>query len=418
MQGSTGETLSIFNPSDDTLLTDSVSVAGETDINKAVEAAQAAFLPWKDTSAAVRGAKMLGFAELLSENMDRIADLESRAMGQPVTVAKKMITGAVGLWRYYASLAGKVPGDSYPPDGDNTYKLVQYEPLGVCSGICAWNSSHILAAWKIAPAVAAGNTFILKSSEKSPLALAQYGELFNKAGFPPGVVNIVAGAGKTGALLASHMGIAKIAFTGSAAAGRAIQVAAAQPNFKKVTLELGGKSPALIFDDADIANAVFHCSENFLRNSGQICFGASRVLVHESIAAEFFAGIKAAFEKAAKTMGHASLTDTKLGPVADKKQFDRIMGFIKGSSAQNVQVLAGGERFGVKGAFVQPTVLLTPDPQSDAYKDEIFGPVLCVRTFKDEEEAISLANDTPYGLGCKLPPHSMILSPTTFAVVF
>lgn len=321
-------------------------------------------------------------------------------MGQPVSLAKKMILGPVALWRYYAGFAGKVAGESYPPDGeDGTYKIVSYEPLGVCAGICAWNGSHVLAAWKLAPAMAAGNTFILKSSEKSPIALAQYGELFNEAGFPPGVINILTGDGKVGALLASHMEIRKIAFTGSAAAGRVVQIAAAKSNLKRVTLELGGKSPAIIFDDADIDNAVLHSSDSFLRNSGQICFAASRVLVQEGIAPDFIKAVKTAFENAQKKMGDPSLEDTAFGPLADQKQFDRVMQFLKDGKAEGVEILTGGERLGDKGTFVQPTVLLNPDLKSKVYTDEIFGPVISVRTFTTEDEAIKLANDTEYGLG-------------------
>lgn len=346
---------------------------------------------------------MLKFADILEKNVDKLAHLESSAMGQPISVAKRMIMGPVALWRYYAGYAGKVGGESYPPDEDGTYKIVQYEPLGVCSGICAWNGSHVLAAWKMAPAMAAGNTFVLKSSEKSPIALAQYGDLLNEAGFPPGVINMLTGDGKVGALLASHMDIAKIAFTGSAAAGRAVQVAAAKSNLKRVTLELGGKSPALIFDDADIPNAVLHSSDSFLRNSGQICFAASRVLVQESIAPAFIKQVKVAFDDAAKKMGDPSLPDTAFGPLADKKQFERVMGFLKDGKAEGIEVLSGGERIGEKGTYVQPTVLLNPDLKSKLYTDEIFGPVISVRTFKDEEDAIRLANDTTYGLGCEFP---------------
>lgn len=186
------------------------------------------------------------FADLLEKNVDKLAKLESSAMGQPITTAKAMIKGPAALWRYYAGYAGKVAGESFPPDEDGTYKIVQYEPYGVCAGICAWNGTHVLAAWKMAPAMAAGNTFILKTSEKSPLAACAYGDLLNEAGFPPGVINIVTGAGPVGSLLASHMDISKIAFTGSAPAGRAVLQAAAKSNMKVVTLELGGKSWVLI----------------------------------------------------------------------------------------------------------------------------------------------------------------------------
>lgn len=399
MPSSTGETLTIYSPNDDSLVTDKIQVAGEADVDNAVKAAKAALPAWKATAGAKRAAIMNKFADLLEQNIDKLAHLESSAMGQPVTVSKRMLAGPIALWRYYAGYAGKVGGESFPPDEDGTYKIVQYEPLGVCAGICAWNGSHVLAAWKMAPAMAAGNTFILKSSEKSPIALAQYGDLLNEAGFPPGVINMLTGDGKVGSLLASHMDIAKIAFTGSAAAGRAVQIAAAKSNLKKVTLELGGKSPGIIFEDADIPNAVFHSSESFLRNSGQICFAASRVLVQESIAPEFIKQVKIAFEKAADSMGDPSLAETKFGPLADKKQFDRVMGFLDDAKKEGIEVGAGGGRKGDKGTFVQPTVLVNPGLKSKVYTDEIFGPVISVRTFKDEEEAIKLANDTSYGLG-------------------
>lgn len=247
--------------------------------------------------------------------------------------------------------------------------------------------------------MATGNTFILKSSEKSPLATCAYGDLINEAGFPPGVINVITGAGLVGSLLAHHMDIAKIAFTGSAVAGRAVMAAAAKSNLKHVSLELGGKSPALIFDDADLDNAVEHSSTSFLRNSGQICFAASRVLVQDSIAPQFIEKIKEAFTAAAEKMGDPSLAETAFGPLADKKQFERVMSFLTGARAEGVQVLVGGERHGSKGTFVQPTVFLNPDVKSKVYTDEIFGPAISIKTFSTEEEAIALANDTTYGLG-------------------
>ena len=226
-----------------------------------------------------------------------------------------------------------------------------------------------------------------------------YGDLIKEAGFPPGVINIITGAGAVGSLLASHMQIAKIAFTGSAAAGRAVLVAAAKSNMKQVSLELGGKSPALIFEDADLDNAVFHNSTSFLRNSGQICFASSRVLVHEAVAPAFVERIKVAWEEATKKMGDTTLAETAFGPLADTKQFERVMGFLEGAKKEGIQVLTGGERLGDKGQFVMPTILLNPDVKSRVYTEEIFGPVISIRTFKTEDEAIALANDTTYGLG-------------------
>ena len=195
------------------------------------------------------------------------------------------------------------------------------------------------------------------------------------------------------------MQIAKIAFTGSAAGGKAVMAAAAKSNLKHVSLELGGKSPSILFDDCDIDNAVQHNSESFLRNSGQICFAASRVLVQESIAGDFIKALKSAFENAAQKMGDPSAAETLYGPLADKKQFDRVMQFLDDGKREGVEVLVGGERQGDKGTFVLPTVFLNPDVKSRVYSDEIFGPVISVKTFKTEDEAIALANDTSYGLG-------------------
>ena len=344
---------------------------------------------------------MLKFADLLETHAERLGKLESICMGQPVSVATLFAQGPPGVWRYYAGFAGKIAGESYPPEGDGSYTIVAYEPLGVCSGIAAWNSTYTLAAWKMAPALAAGNTFVFKSSEKAPLGALAYGDLIKEAGFPPGVINLVTGAGPVGSMLASHMDIAKIAFTGSAAVGRAVQIAAAKSNLKHVSLELGGKSPALIFDDADLDNAILHNSEGFLRNSGQICFASSRVLVQEGIAPKFIEGVKRAFEDASKKMGDTSLKETAFGPLADKKQFERVMGFLKDGKAEGIEVLTGGDALGDKGAFVQPTILLNPDVKSRVFTDEIFGPVIAIKTFKTEEEALQLANDTTYGLGCK-----------------
>ena len=399
---STSETLTIYNPSTDELVTDKVQVASEQDVDAAVAAAKKAFPQWCTLPGSKRTAIMLKFATLLESHAHSIAALECAAMGQPITLATYIVRTAAAIWTYYAGYAGKIKGESYPPDADGMYKIVEYVPLGVCAGICAWNGTHAIAAWKMAAALAVGNTFVLKTSEKSPLGAAAYGELIREAGFPPGVVNIVAGDGKVGAMLAGHMQIAKIAFTGSATSGRAVCIAAAKSNLKHVSLELGGKSPALIFEDADIENAVVHNSASFLLNSGQICYAASRVLVQESIAPKFIDAVKKSFEAAANKMGDPTLQETAFGPLADKKQFERVMGFLSDGKQEGVQVLVGGERMGDKGAFVQPTVLLNPDSKSKVYTDEIFGPVISIKTFKTEEEAIHMANDTTYGLGCEI----------------
>ncbi|KAF2208415.1 hypothetical protein CERZMDRAFT_101482 [Cercospora zeae-maydis SCOH1-5] len=399
VDSSSSERLSVYNPDTEDLVTDQIQVAAPQDVDNAVAAAKKAFPKWRTTATAARRTMMLKFADLLEAESEELARLESICMGQPLTLAKAFVDGAVEYWRYYAGFCGKVAGESFPPDEDGTYKIVQYEPLGVCAGINAWNGTHILAAWKMAPAIATGNTFVVKASEKSPLALARYGNLLNKAGIPAGVINIVSGGGSVGALLASHMEVSKIAFTGSAAAGRAVAVAAAKSNFKKVSLELGGKSPALVFDDADLDNAVQQNSANFLLNSGQICFAATRVLVQENIAPKFIEAIKVAFEKAADSMGDPSKAETAYGPLADEQQFNRVMGMLDDARANGVEYLTGGVRKGVSGRFVQPTIILNPDVNAKVFTDEIFGPVIALKTFKTEEEGIALANNTSYGLG-------------------
>jgi aldehyde dehydrogenase (NAD+) len=254
---------------------------------------------------------------------------------------------------------------------------------------------------QVAPAVAAGNTFIFKSSEKSPLAVLYLGELFRQAGFPPGVVNLISGGGKVGSLLASHMDIAKISFTGSGASGRLVQIAAAESNLKHVSLELGGKSPAIIFDDANIENAVVHNSHGFLLNSGQVCFAGSRILVQRSIAPRFIEALKDAFISSSKKMDDPASEATVFGPLADKAQYDRVMGFLEGAKQDGIEVLTGGVRKGERGQFVEPTILMNPDTNNRVYTDEIFGPVVTVKTFETEEEAVEMANSTTYGLGGK-----------------
>ncbi|KAL2414735.1 Aldehyde dehydrogenase [Exophiala dermatitidis] len=399
VSSSTNETLSVVNPYDKKVVAE-MQCASETDVNNAVHAAARAFPAWKATSGSQRTAMMNKLADLIEENIEKLAKLESLSMGQPVSTAKRFIAGSFSLWRYYAGYAGKVTGDTFPVE-DGMYKIVKYEPLGVCAGICAWNASHLLAAWKLAPAVAAGNTCVIKSSEKSPLSLAQYGKLLNLAGFPAGVINILTGDGRVGAQLASHMDIAKISFTGSIATGRAVQIAAAKSNLKKVTLELGGKSPAIVFADADIENAVHNTSIGFLRNSGQVCVAASRILVQEDIFQKFAERLKEAYLAAATQMGDPSLDETEYGPLADEKQHQNVLRFLEDSKKEGIQVLAGDEARTSKAdnSFVYPTVLFKPHLNSSAYTQEIFGPVVCLNSFKDEEEAVMLANNTPYGLG-------------------
>ncbi|OAL44487.1 aldehyde dehydrogenase [Pyrenochaeta sp. DS3sAY3a] len=391
---------SLFNPVDDSLVTDKVHLAGPEDVETAVLAAEHAFRKgeWSSFTGAQRALCLNKFAALAEANAPRLAQIESIATGRPVAGIQFFdIPNMVQTFRYYAGWADKIAGQAFHAD-DGLYKIVQYEPLGVCAGVAAWNATFLYVGWKIAPAVAAGNTFIFKSSEKSPLGALALGPLFVEAGFPPGVVQFLSGAGDAGAALASHHRIAKISFTGSGAVGRKIQDAATKSNLKRVTLELGGKSPAIVFPDAPMDVALPSVGNGFLANSGQICAAASRAFVHESIAATFVAGLKKIFETATTNLGASPLElTTDHGPVVDRQQFDKIMSFIDAGKS-TAELVTGGSRKGEKGCFIEPTIFLNPSDDSPVLNEEIFGPVLCIKTFKTEEEVIELANNTVYGL--------------------
>ncbi|KAH7419742.1 aldehyde dehydrogenase [Cadophora sp. MPI-SDFR-AT-0126] len=392
--------ISLSNPTNDASITNDVRVAGEEDINAAVTAAKTAFTrgPWSNFSGRQRAACLHKVAELIETNAERLAHLESLPTGRPISgIIHFDLKHMVEVFKYYAGWADKIEGRSYVED-NGFYKIVRYEPIGVCAGIASWNATFMYVGWKVAPALAAGNAFIFKASEKSPLGALALGPLFVEAGFPPGVVQFITGGKETGSLLASHNVISKVSFTGSALVGKKIQEAAARSNLKKVTLELGGKSPALVFADAPMEVAIGGVGGGFLANSGQICVAASRVLVEEKIAKQFCDALVQIFEAASKGMGADTMDpNTQHGPVVDKEQFDRIMRYIE-QGKKSATLLTGGGRIGTKGSFIQPTIFIEPAPDSPIWREEIFGPVLTVKTFQTEEEAIDLANATDYGL--------------------
>jgi aldehyde dehydrogenase (NAD+) len=340
---------------------------------------------------------MLALADLLDARAAELSHLETLSIGVPIAISRSLTNVLGAIWRYYAGFCDKLPGKFIPEGDDRVYKIVRCDPFGVCAGIGAWNASLFFLSMKVAPAIAAGNTFIFKSSEKSPLGAIQLGELIVQAGFPPGVINLLSGDGSTGMLLASHMDIQQIGFTGSLETGKKVQIAAAQSNLKRVTLELGGKSPSIVFEDADIENALHHASHSFLVHSGQICVAASRLLVHSSIFEQFVAKLKARFEMLAQASGNPESDTTFLGPVVDEGQRDRILSLVKGSQDTRGDVLLTGGASS-NGNFVTPTILKNPPLDSDAWTQEIFGPVLCIRAFDTEDEAIELANASKYGL--------------------
>ncbi|KAH9205874.1 aldehyde dehydrogenase [Leptodontidium sp. 2 PMI_412] len=399
---STGETFEVYNPTDDSLVTSAVQVASDKDVDSAVAAAKSAFKTWRKTTSSQRAEMMIRFADLLEKHIDEIVKLDTICMGAPVHLAKWLVARHASDFRYYAGMIDKIAGETYPENGDGYFKMVNYEPMGVVAGIAAWNATQLFVGWKIAPAVAAGNTVVFKSSEKSPLSVLYQGALFKEAGFPPGVINLLSGAANTGSRMASHMDIARISFTGSLNTGRQIQIAAAKSNLKLVTLELGGKSASVVFNDAHIDNAVKHNCQGFLANSAQACAAGSRILVQEDIATEFIEKLKTAYIQITSSVGDPALASTFMGPVVDKAQFSRVMEYIDGAKKEGTEVLVGGGRQGAKGQFIQPTILLNPDRHSRVYTEEIFGPVVMVKTFKTEEEAIEMANDTVFGLSATL----------------
>ncbi|KAM5363923.1 hypothetical protein ACJZ2D_011775 [Fusarium nematophilum] len=397
-QGSTK--LTLINPYNDTIVVDDVPIAGRQDADLAVLSAQKAFREgaWASFTGSERAACLNKFADLVEKNVERLAYAESLPTGRPIVdIIHFDLAHMVQVFRCEYHLFYKIAGQSFAED-NGFAKIVKYQPLGVCASIASWNATFMYVGWKLAPALAAGNTVIFKPSEKSPLGTLALAPLFAEAGFPVGVVQVLTGDHTTGTLLSSHMGISKISFTGSIAGGKAVQEAATRSNLKKVTLELGGKSPAIVFDDADFEEAVDSVAGGFLANCGQICVAASRVLVHDSIADKFITAVKAVFESVAKDLGrNPQETTTTHGPVVDKMQFDRIMSYID-KGKQTAQLVTGGNRKGTKGCFIEPTLFVNPEKNSPVWREEVFGPVVTVKIFRTEEEAIELANDTQYGL--------------------
>ena len=269
--------------------------------------------------------------------------------------------------------------------------------MGVTAGIVPWNGPLGTVGLKAAPALATGNCFILKPSEKTPFAALALGPLIKEAGFPPGVFQVLSGDGSTGALLASHMRVRKVSFTGSIPTGKKIQKMAAESNLKRVTLELGGKSPAVVFDDCNLDNAVTWCVNALAANTGQVCFAATRVYVQEGIFDKFAEMYKAKLEERAKTIGDPDQQDTIMGPLVDEAQFKRVSGFIERGQSQGT-ILTGGKRVGDSGFFIEPTVFQNVNNDAEIYQQEIFGPVSILNSFKTEEEVMKKANATEYGL--------------------
>lgn len=392
-----GKTFEVINPSTEEVIC-SVQEATEKDVDIAVAAARKAFEgEWRTVTPEDRGKYLRKLADLFEENADLLASVEALDNGKAFSMAKNAdIPGCVGCLRYYGGWADKIEGKIIDTD-PSTFNYTKKEPIGVCGQIIPWNFPLLMWAWKIGPAIAAGNCVVIKTAEQTPLSALVASTLVKKAGFPPGVINVISGFGKVaGAAISSHMDVDKVAFTGSTVVGRQIMKAAAGSNLKKVTLELGGKSPNIVFEDADIDNAISWVNFGIFFNHGQCCCAGSRIYVQESIYDKFIERFR---ERAAKNaVGDPFAADTFQGPQVSQVQFDRIMSYIDAGKQAGAKIETGGNRKGDKGFFIEPTIFSGVTEDMKIMQEEIFGPVCAISKFKTKEEAIRLGNSTTYGL--------------------
>ncbi|KIL70143.1 hypothetical protein M378DRAFT_117042 [Amanita muscaria Koide BX008] len=394
------ELLSVINPATEEVICSVVSASAK-DIDIAVSAARQAFkTTWGKNVTGIERSRLLHkFADLIERDAQELAELESLNNGKPVRIARDFDIGdSVQCLRYYAGWADKITGQSLEIDNRTKMAFTRHDPIGVCGQIIPWNYPIQMWAWKVAPALAVGCTIVMKPSEWTPLTALKLCELAKEAGYPPGVLNTVPSYGNVGgAALASHPDVDKVAFTGSTVTGRKIMEAAAKSNLKKVSLELGGKSPHLVFESADLEQAANWAALGICYNSGQDCTAGSRLYVQDSIYDKF---IKLLISKvSALKIGDGFDDSVGGGPVISKVQYERIWNYIESGKKDGATVVLGGERGNGKGYFVQPTIFTDIKPSMKIVQEEIFGPVLSVGRFGSEEEAITLANDTNYGLG-------------------
>ncbi|MGB3274815.1 MAG: aldehyde dehydrogenase [Castellaniella sp.] len=369
------------------------------DVNAAVAAAKAAFEgPWGSLTATRRGQLLRRLADLIIEHAPRLADIEQRDNGKLSSEVVAQVRYMGEYFHYYAGLADKVESKVIPTDKTGVFTFTRYEAKGVVAIITPWNSPLTLTSWKLAPALAAGCTAVVKPSEFTSASMVEFAALFEQAGFPPGVVNVVTGFGaEVGEPLVSHPDVAHIGFTGGELAGKRIYEAAAR-NLKTVTLELGGKSPNIIFDDADLDQAVKGVVSGIFAASGQSCQAGSRVLVQEGIHDELIRRLVDFVGKA--KLGDPTQPDTQIGPISTRPQFEKILDYIRIARDEGAQCVLGGKARADLGAgqFIEPTIFTGVDNRMRIAQEEVFGPVLCIIPFKDEADAIRIGNDILYGL--------------------
>jgi acyl-CoA reductase-like NAD-dependent aldehyde dehydrogenase len=392
-----GRTFDTFDPATGQAITE-VPYAGAEDVDRAVRAAREAFDDgrWSGVSASRRTRAMLALADAVEANADELAQLESLDNGKPLKLAKRVdVPLTVDHLRYFAGWPTKIAGETLPVAQPNMHCYTRKEPVGVCGQIIPWNFPLLMAAWKVAPALAAGCTTVLKPAEQTPLTALRFGELALEAGLPEGVLNVITGDGETGAALVDHPAVDKIAFTGSTEVGREIGGKTGQA-LKRVTLELGGKSPNIILPDADLSVAVKGAYQAIYYNAGQNCNAGSRLFVQRDQYDEVVAGLAEAAGRA--RLGPGLDPDTRLGPLISAEQEERVLGYIGAGKAEGAELVTGGKKRGDAGWFVEPTLFSATRDDLTIAREEIFGPVLVALPYDSIEEVARRANDTDYGL--------------------
>jgi phenylacetaldehyde dehydrogenase len=402
VEAASGETFTSINPATEETLAE-VAHGQAEDIDRAVRAARKAFAddsPWRRMNASDRGRLIWRISELIEEHGDELAMLESLDNGKPYSVARAAdVPLAADLFRYMAGWTTKIEGTTVPisalPAPGEYLAYTLREPVGVVGQIIPWNFPLLMAAWKLGPVLACGCTVVLKPAEQTPLSALRLGELMQEAGLPAGVVNIVTGFGDAGAALAAHDDVDKVAFTGSTEVGRLI-VKAATGNLKKVSLELGGKSPNVVYADADLEGAIAGAANGIFFNHGQCCNAGSRLYVQKQIFDDVVSGVA----DAAKSIKLAPGTDpeAQMGPLISDEQFGKVLGYLDSGREDGAKAVTGGKRSGERGYFVQPTVLTDTNPNMKVVREEIFGPVVCAIPFDSPDEIVPVANETNYGL--------------------
>jgi acyl-CoA reductase-like NAD-dependent aldehyde dehydrogenase len=392
-----GRTFDTFDPATGRPVA-AVAYAGREDVDRAVGAAREAFEDgrWSGVAAAERTRALLALADALESHADELAEIESLDNGKPLKVARRVdVHLAVEHFRYFAGWPTKITGEVLPVATPNMHCYTRKEPVGVCAQIIPWNFPLLMSAWKLGPALAAGCTVVLKPAEQTPLSALRLGELALEAGLPEGVLNVLSGDGETGAALVDHPGVDKIAFTGSTAVGREIGAKAGR-SLKRVTLELGGKSPNIILPDADLGKAVMGAYQAIYYNTGQACNAGSRLFVHRDQFDEVVAGLGEAAAKA--RLGPGLDPGTQLGPLISAEQEERVRGYIETGRTEGAELVYGGNGAEGEGWFVEPTLFTATRDDLTIAREEIFGPVLVALPYGDLEEVARRANDTEYGL--------------------